>query len=350
MPCRERFASLLPCLLFSAVLGFVAPLGTAQDAPPHKAKKIDASNLHSDEPAMLWQDPGRIADKDLYLGLGGKKHEPKSPFQFLKEDSNGTNPKFDVRDADGKKWRVKLGTEARPEVVASRLMWAVGFYANEDYLLPSATVREIQMKRRPDLIQGDQVRDARFERKPGEQKSIGYWQWKNNPFKDSKEFNGLRVMMAVMNNWDLKDVNNAIYQDEKNHQRLFLVSDLGATFASNNEHATHDTDKGNLDSYEHSKFIVKKTDKDISFGTPSLPKSLLVVRGPVLFPEAIRRSGVDWIGHDIPLADARWMGSLLAQLSHQQLEDAFRAGNFPEAEREQFVKIVEGRIAELKAL
>ena len=34
-----------------------------------------------------------------------------------------------VRDAKGVKWSVKLGIEARPEVAASRLVWAVGYLA-----------------------------------------------------------------------------------------------------------------------------------------------------------------------------------------------------------------------------
>lgn len=298
---------------------------------------------------VLWEDPGQVGAKDLLSGRGGTDHQPKAPFTFLSEDHNGTNPKFDVRDADGKKWRVKLGTEARPEVVASRLLWAVGYFTNEDYLLPSATVANLKMRRGRDLIHGDQITDARFERKPGGDKKIGDWRWKDNPFKNTKELNGLRVMMAVMNNWDLKDVNNAVYQDDKHDRQIFLVSDIGATFASNNEHIHHDTDKGNLASYEHSKFITKKTDKDVSFGTPMLPVGLLR-EGPVLLGETVRRSAIDWIGKEIPVQDARWIGGLLGQLSHKQLEDAFRAGNFPDDEREAFVSIVESRIAELKAL
>ncbi len=329
-----------------------------QPAAPRKADRAKSGDNGKDEPVpadrlqhpVLWEDPGAIADKDLFLGRGGAEHQPKPPFTFISEDRNGTNPKFDARDADGKKWRVKLGSEARPEVVASRLLWAVGYFVNEDYVLPHATVDGIGMKRGRDLIHGQQITDARFERKPGEQKKIGIWEWKANPFKDSKEFNGLRVMMAVMNNWDLKDVNNAVYQDDKHDRQILLVSDIGATFASNDEHVHHDTDKGNLKSFEHSKFITKKTAKDVSFGTPMLPAGLLLRQGPVLLGETVRRSAIDWIGHDIPLADARWMGGLLGQLSHQQLEDAFRAGNFPDAEREVFVQIVEQRIAELKAL
>ncbi len=34
---------------------------------------------------------------------------------------------------------------------------------------------------------------------------------RDDPFEDTREWNGLRVMMALMNNWDLKDENNAIY-------------------------------------------------------------------------------------------------------------------------------------------
>lgn len=358
---RSRSLAVLPfAFLLSALPVPGVHAQTADGAPPKSATDTRAARAKKDndrivDPAqikhpVLWVDPGNIAEKNLFLGRGGADHEPKAPFTFAGESRTGTNPKFDLRDADGKKWRVKLGSESRPEVVASRLLWAVGYMANEDYLLPTATVANLQMKRGRDLIHGEQVTDARFERKPGGENKIGIWRWKENPFKDSKEFNGLRVMMAVMNNWDLKDVNNAVYQDDKRNEQVYLVSDIGATFASNDEHVRHDTDKGNLDSYEHSKFITKKTDKDVSFGTPMLPGGLLLRQGPILLGETIRRSAIDWIGHDIPLADARWIGGLLGQLSHQQLEDAFRAGNFPQEDREAFVKIVEGRIAELKTL
>jgi hypothetical protein len=341
---RSRFAALL-CLALAC--SSPLPLLYAQNttAPKPKAAKPTPHG----EP-VLWVDPGDIAGKDLFYGNGGAKHAPRPPFTFDIEDRGGTNPKFDVHDADGKKWRVKLGSEARPEVVAARLLWAMGYFTDEDYLLPQATVTGLNLKRGKELAPNGTLTDARFERKPGQQKKTGYWRWKDNPFKGTREFNGLRVLMAVINNWDLKDVNNAIYQDGKEDRQIYLVADLGATFASNDEHVKHDTDKGNLDSYEHSKFITKKTDKDVTFGTPMLPAGLLLRRGPILLGETVRRSAIDWIGHDIPLADARWMGAQLAQLSHKQLEDAFRAGNFPEAERETFVKIVEDRIAELKTL
>ena len=62
------------------------------------------------------------------------------------------------------------------------------------------------------------------------------------------------------------------------------------------------------------------------------------------------RRDLEWIGQDIPVADARWIGSLLKQLSHDQLVDAFRAGHFPADDIDRYVSVVEDRIKELAAL
>ena len=86
---------------------------------------------------------------------------------FIKEDLNGTNPKFDVRDEDGVKWRVKLDAEARPEVVATRLVWAVGYSANEDYFLPELRVQEMpsRLHRGQNLVAPDgSMRNVRLKR------------------------------------------------------------------------------------------------------------------------------------------------------------------------------------------
>src|SRR5579859_1311365 len=72
----------------------------------------------------LWREPKNIASENLLYGVGSKEREPKGPFTFVKEDLEGTNPKYDVRDENGVKWKVKLGAEARPETVASRFVWA----------------------------------------------------------------------------------------------------------------------------------------------------------------------------------------------------------------------------------
>ena len=155
---------------------------------------------------------------------------------------------------------MKLAEEARPEVVASRLLWATGFYVNDDYLLPEAAVEGIHLKRGANLIHDGHITEARFARRPRGQRKIGTWEWKNNPFLRSREFNGLRVMMAVMNNWDLKDENNAVFHDDKTDQDLFLVNDVGATFATTHLTNSRAKDKGNVENFKSSKFVVKATD------------------------------------------------------------------------------------------
>jgi len=293
----------------------------------------------------LWHNPGSVSELNLYYGQGGEGDQPVPPFKFESEDASGTNPKFNVRDSHGIKWRVKLGDEARPEVVASRLLWAAGYYADNDYSL-DAEVQGLQLTRGDDLASDGHIVDARFEKKPDGEKKIGTWSWKDNPFTGTKEFNGLRVMMAVMNNWDLKDVNNGVYEESKSGRDLFLVADVGATFGTNGLSWSKGRSKGNLDTFEKSRFITRKTESEVDFATPAAPTPMEAANAK----QYIMRRDLKWIGKNIPIADARWIGSLLKQLSHQQLVDAFRAGQFPPEEVEKYVAIIESRIKELAEL
>jgi len=235
---------------------------------------VDAARLHN---PVLWHDPGTISALNLYDGQGGKDGQPAAPFKFESEDTHGTNPKFDARDANGTKWRVKLGDEARPEVVASRLLWAVGYFVNDDYVIASARVEGLRLGRGEKLAKHEQIEEARFEKKPDQQKKIGIWRWKENPFTGSRELNGLRVMMAVMNNWDLKDVNNAVYSDKSSDRDIFLTSDIGATFGTNGLSWTKDRSKGDVDTFQRSKFITRQSDTTVDFGTPAAPAKILAV-------------------------------------------------------------------------
>ena len=91
----------------------------------------------------IWHDPGDIKSKDLLNGPGGEKDRPQLPLKFLKEERDGQNSKFDVEDANGTKWKAKLGIEAQPEVVATRLLWAIGYFTNENYFVPNLEVKEL---------------------------------------------------------------------------------------------------------------------------------------------------------------------------------------------------------------
>ncbi len=97
--------------------------------------KAGIAELGHGAKASLWRDATDIASLNLLYGSGGEDHQPRGTFTFVQEDMEGSNPKLDVRDQDGVKWKVKLGAEARPEVAATRLVWAAGYFTNEDYFL-----------------------------------------------------------------------------------------------------------------------------------------------------------------------------------------------------------------------
>src|SRR5687768_9200697 len=82
---------------------------------------------------VLWRDPGNIAGLDLFWGRGAEARAPRSPFTFLKVDTTGVQPKMQVRDAGGREWVVKFGEEVHAEIAANRLVWALGYVAEEFY-------------------------------------------------------------------------------------------------------------------------------------------------------------------------------------------------------------------------
>ncbi len=191
-----------------------------------------SSEKKENVPVSLWRDP-KIEARELLYGAGGKKHAPdKSRYVFVEEIGEGVTPKFVVRDGRGVKWIVKVGEEARPETAATRLVWAVGYTTDEDYFVPSQRVEEMpaQLRRGREYVSSaGAVRDGRWERI--ELKRVGHWKWLDNPFSDTRELDGLRVLMALINNYDMKDDQNSIY--ERDSVREYAVSDLGCDLRPN---------------------------------------------------------------------------------------------------------------------
>jgi len=299
----------------------------------------------------LWRDPGDVRARNLFYGSGGKQHEPRGAFTFIEEDMDGTNPKFVVKDQDGVKWKVKMGTEAQPETVAARILWAAGYYTHDDYYVREIHVENLpeKLKRGQEFVEpGGVVRGVRMKRSlPGEKK-LGIWKWSNNPFTGTRQMNGLRVMMAVMNNWDLKDINNAVYA-VKGHEhdlppKIYVISDLGATFGTTGFNPNHKVSKGNLDSYKESKFVDSSTSTEVNFNMPTRP-AMVVVFNPKEFASRLPMRA---IGQHIPIADVRWIAQILHQLSVEQLRDAFRAAGYDKDLVDGFANIVERRIAQLE--
>jgi len=307
--------------------------------------------LYGQTPApnvKIWQDPGDIASRNLLLGPGGEKHQPKgATFKFVKEDLHGTSPKFDVTDDGGRKWTLKLGNEAQAETAASRLLWAVGYPTDEYYLVPEARLNELplRLRRGQNWIGTDGViHNARLKHAPEGFKKVGEWEWKQNPFVGTREFNGLRVMMALINNWDLKDVNNRIYDSDS--QRLYIVSDLGGSLGPTHVVPYHNSRSDNLASFEKSPFVTGASGDYVDFATPGAAAKV-VLFAPNVYAY---RESLKWIGDHVPRADARWIGELLFHLTPQQIRDAFTSGGYSPSETERYAAVIAARIRELNAL
>ena len=98
-------------LLFALVLILIlSPAIAAQK----RAKNVDRAK-EENLAAVVWRDPGDVSSLNLLYGAGGKEHapDPNGKFTFVKEDLEGSNPKFSIQDEDGVQWKVKLGEETQ---------------------------------------------------------------------------------------------------------------------------------------------------------------------------------------------------------------------------------------------
>jgi hypothetical protein len=321
-------------------------LAIPKQAIGQKDAKQEAKENASQLPAVIWRDPGDISALNLIYGAGGSEHapDPNGTYTFEKEIMHGTSPKFDVKDEKGIQWRVKLGQEVQAETAATRLLWAVGYFVDEDYYLPQIKVEGLPKLHRGGEFVTDEgiVRRVRLERKDKSIKKIGNWDWFENPFVGRKELNGLRVMMALLNNWDLKDINNSIYVVAG--EQRYLVSDVGATFGKTGNSLGRS--KSDLKEYEDSKFIGKVAHSEVDFTMHSRPFVLTAIN----VPNYEKRTKMENVTKHIPTADAKWLGQLLGKLSNEQIRDCFRAAGYSPEEIEGYSQEVEKRIAALNAL
>ena len=325
--------------LLAGVLAF-SSAAAAQNKKDAREKRTAA-----DLPPVLWREPADIAARNLIYGPGGESNQPRGRFTFDGEDTNGSNPKFYVKDERGQRWTVKLGTEARPETAAARLLWAVGYFADADYYLPELRVENMKrLSRGQELVSPDgTVRGARLKLHPAGQKDAGTWSWFDNPFAGTRELNGLRVLMALVNNWDLKEVNNKIY-DQRGTERRYVVSDLGASFGKTG--SVFSRSKDDPSGYAKSKFIDRTTPEFVDFHLHSRPPFLLHADAGYYR----ERTRMEQVVKHVPRADARWLGGLLSQLSEEQISDAFRAAGYAPEEVGSYTQELRQRIAELNKL
>lgn len=304
---------------------------------------------HGQDKAVIWRDPGNIRKRDLYYGPGSKELAPTPPFKFVKEIKEGGMPKLDVVDARGVKWRVKLGPEAQAETAASRLVWAAGYNAEEAYYLDRARIDGLKkLSRGQKYVEGDMLRGARFEPRRENIDRGKEWGWKKNPFKNTRELNGLKTMMVMLNNWDTFKKNNKVLHDKNTGEAKYTVTDLGATLGAVGGFGAHRS-KSNVQDFTRDRYVKKVDGDKVKFDYDLKPKKLGLISlawPPYLFRQRKATNNMQ----KVPVADAAWIGGILGQLSDDQLRDGFRAAGYDRASTDAYVRAMRGRINELNRL
>lgn len=302
-------------------------------APPSAKHKKDRIAEEQNGRPVLWKNPGAIEHLNLARGIGGAKDAPdlSGRFTFVERDKKGSQKKIIVKDDKGVEWTVKYGAEARPETASTRIVWAMGYHTDVDYFVPRVHIEGLK----------DDAVNVRFKRRHDGYKNIGNWSWDDNPFVGTRELDGLKVLMVLLDNWDLKTSNNKILVAHKKHAsgpatEIYYVGDLGATF-------------GKIAPFSGTKY-----------GLPILPgtKDKPDQYARESFVKNVRYGAVNfhYRGKDratikgIPAEHVRWIGHMLARLSNKQLADAFRASGYNEEEIVVLVHAMRQRINELQNL
>jgi hypothetical protein len=274
---------------------------------------------------VLWREPHDISRRNLLLGSGGAGMRPNvRRLTFIREEKGGWSKKYRVRDAAGRVWVAKVGKEAQSETASTRLLWAAGYMTEITYLVPRVTIPG-----------KGTFQNVRFEARPENIEREGDWEWERNPFVGTRELQGLKVMMVVLNNWDTKDENNVLLAapTSSGTELRYAISDLGATLG--------DTGKWPL----LWRFTRSRND----------PRGF---RGDKLIDEIKEDGRVDFefsgkkrgMFNDITVDQAQWIGQLLSRLSDRQIADAFRAANYSRAEVRTLSRAMRARINELASL
>jgi hypothetical protein len=285
---------------------------------PHVTPELSQAQL-----VQLWEEPGDLEERDLLAGpsIGISAPDITQPFTFDSQKTTGFSPGYDVKDAAGREWSVKLGPEAQTEVVASRLLWAIGYHQPPIYYVDQWMLMGGPS---PGIQSG-----ARFRSKDGPLKSDGIWSWQHNPFVDTQPYRGLIVVMLLLNSTDLRNENNVVYKVRTSGGEpayWFVVKDLGATFGAT---GVYRPVRNDLDAFEREPFLTMDEHGHARFAYRGLHKELLA-----------QISGVD----------VKWTCDLLGRLAERQWRDAFRSGGYSDEASMRYIAALQERLRAARAL
>jgi hypothetical protein len=281
----------------------------------------------------MWTEPKDIASRDVFYGPWGRElaPDPKDVYELVEMKHTGVNLGMTVKDSKDREWSVKqpypgnLDSEAPVEVVVSRLLSAIGYHQPPVYYLRAFTLKD-DLGRRVEV-------GGRFRPKVEGLKEVSTWDWADNPFVGTKEYQGLIVLLMMFNSTDLKNSNNSLYERKEGDfvEQWYLTRDVGSALGDTNRIAPR---KNHADSFEQMPFILGVTNGFVEFAYNGWYKNLVRER---IKPEEVA-----------------WVCNLLGQLSDQQMQDAFRAAGYEPQMAGRFIaklreKIQQGRSLTLAA-
>jgi hypothetical protein len=291
----------------------------------------------------IWRNPRSLGDLDLAAGPGGTSMKPVPPFVFLEEHDGGSQPCCSVRDAAGRRWRVKWGHEVRCETFAVRLAWALGYFAEVTHLVPAGDIGgAANLQRVRGCIDRDgHFVDGRFElddpavRKLFEEHS---WAWNDNPFVGTAELAGLKMLVMLLSNWDAKDrrdvargSNTAIFEHTHSTWRRearYLITDWGGSMG------------------RWGGTVMTRGRWDVEGFEAQTPDFVRGVKdGCLVFGYAGQRTAD--IAHGITVAHARWFHRWARRLSDRQLKAALAASGATPEEAARFARAFVDRIDQI---
>ena len=131
----------------------------------------------------LWSEPKDIADRDLLRGASREAEAPSKSevYTVMALDKTGFSRGYDVKGPDGREWDIKVGKEVQPEIVLSRILWALGYHQPQTYYVTGWQLAGIL---------GIRGRAGALPPQ-SDHESEGEWAWRENPFAGTRPLQGL---------------------------------------------------------------------------------------------------------------------------------------------------------------
>lgn len=313
----------ITALLVGAAIGSAA-CATRYVRPPSDERNALRHRAIAD--ARLWTRRD-IGSTDLKLGpriRGALEFRAVVPCDYLDKTLEGSSPKFACALRDGDEVKVKFGGangEVYGEVLATRLLWALGFGA--DAMFPVNVVCDGCPAEFGGILR--QGNESRFDPAVIERKMAGTewpttadsaWSWKEldeippgRRGASRAHRDALKLLAVFLQHSDSKPRQQRILcldapprSPETCRQPFLMINDLGLTFGRASRTNANSTSSVNLEAWRRTPVW-----KDTSRCIGNLPRSLTGTLDDPVISEQGRQ----------------FLADLLAQLSDQQIRDLF---------------------------